>query len=528
MSQANLESTPQGAVRVRSRDEVEAFVRLDGPVESIEFNFTNRCNLRCVYCPQGSHEEGFHAETPEWQLEEILAYIDRHGVRKASIGYYGETTMVAGWDDFCETLLERGVALTIVSNFSRILSDREFDVLSRFEEIQVSIDSIDQATLRRVRKSVDVRTIVYDCQRIQARAHVAGRPVPRMIWTGVLTRDVVLGLREFVAMAASCSIRQVNFNSVGYFDGARSESIHVCDMEDEAFLAAAEEIERALALAKQLGVALKIQDQGRIMRRLVEMTGRTRVLDNGHYLASIDDLQAGARVYVYGSGEPGRYIAEQVARRGDLELMGFLDSRRGGEVDGLRVVRFADYVEARAANPEAEEDVLLVCSSAYDEIEAGLTQAGIEQYLDARELYLHTRGRSGGTKGAKVKRQGIQGSFAMADQAGDTLAPGLTRLCDSPWTQTYTDPKGEVYSCCQRGEVMGRLSRESGLSTVLNQKPYQRLRRQLLTGENLPPECAQCLIRPPTTPANLQRHVKGRLESVLADSARAGRQETSG
>ncbi|MDP6978755.1 MAG: radical SAM protein [Myxococcota bacterium] len=510
MSQPSLDLP----TRPTKRDALEPLLRLEGPVESIEFNFTNRCNLRCVYCPQGSHEDGFHAETADWQLDEILGYIDRNGVKHASIGYYGETTMVAGWEDVCERLMDRGVALTIVSNFSRVLSEREFDVLSRFEEIQVSIDSVDQATLRRVRKSVDVRTIVYDCQRIQAAALVAGRPVPRMIWTGVLTREVVFGLREFVAMAASCSIKQVNFNSVGYFDGANGESLHVCDLAEADFLKAAEEIERALALAKSLGVALKIQDHGRIMRRVVDITGRTRVLDNGHYLASIDDLSSEDRIYVYGSGEPGRYIAQQIQPRDGLDFAAFLDSSRGGEVDGAQVIAFEDYMRERGTRSTSKRDVILVCSSAYDEIEKGLVAAGVERYLDARELYLHTRGRSGGSEGARVKRQGIQGSFAMADQAGDTLAEGLTRLCDSPWTQTYTDPKGEVYSCCQRGEVMGQLSAKTGLARVLNQKSYRDLRKKLLTGRNLPAECAQCLIRPPTTPADLQRHVRAKLSKL--------------
>ncbi|MCP5043032.1 MAG: hypothetical protein GY944_18565, partial [bacterium] len=446
------------------------------------------------------------AETSGWQMREITDYIERNDVKKVSVGYYGETTMVEGWEAVCETLLARGVEMTIVSNLARTLSERELDVLARFEEIQVSIDTVDQAVLRKVRKAVDVRTILYDCQMIQARALLAGRPVPRMIWTGVLTRDVVMGLTRLVATAATCSIRHINFNSVGYFEGAKGESLHVCDMPEGEFMQAAAEIERALALAKQHGIAMKVQDHGRIMRRLVELTGKTRVLDNGHYLASLDQLSTKDRIFIYGSGVPGRYIARKIRENPSLELGGFLDTGFTGEVDGLSVERFANYMAYRESR-----DLILVCSGAYDEIEKTLVQAGIDRYLDAREIYLHAAGRSGGTQGATVRRQGIQGTFAMADQAGDDLAMGLTRLCDSPWTQIYTDPKGEVYSCCQRGEVMGNLRPGTGLEDVLNQEPYRKLRKQLLTGKNLSPECSQCVIRPPTTPTKLRRLVREKL-----------------
>lgn len=490
----------------RDRDEIAPLLRLEGGVESVEFNFTNRCNLRCVYCPQGSHPDDFHADTPGEQLDAILRYIDRHDVRKASVGYYGETTMIEGWEEVCEELLDRGVEMTIVSNFARSLSDREVEVLSRFSEIQVSIDSVDAKTLRAMRKAVDVRSIVFGCQRIQAEALLRGRPVPRMIWTGVLTRQVVMGLTRLVAMAATCSIRHVNFNSVGYFDGAKGESLHVCDLPEAEFVEAAQEIERAFDLAAQQGIDFKLQDHGRIMRRLVALTGRTRVLEKDHYLASLDALSPTDRIFVYGSGEPGRYVAERIAEREDLEFAGFLDSSQQGEAMGWPVQRFADYRREREPG-----DLILVCSAAFDQIESGLREAGIERYLDARDLYLAVAGRSGiRSSAAKNKRQGIQGAFEVADDDGDDLAPGWTRLCDSPWSQTYTDPKGEVYSCCQRGEVMGRINAKKDLSEVLNEEPYQRLRRQLLTGEDLPPECSQCTVRPPTRPENLQRRIRAR------------------
>lgn len=506
------QTTTQELPTTRRLDKLAPLYHLDTAVESIEFNFTNECNLRCVYCPQGSHEEGFHAETSQNQIDDIVSYIKTNNVKKASIGYYGETTMVEGWQEVCQELIDLGVELTIVSNFSRVLSKREFEVLSGFHEIQVSIDIVDPKILRSVRKAVDVRSIIYNCQNIQAHAILNGRPSPKMIWTGVLTGEVVMGLSHLVATAATCSIRHVNFNSVGYFEGAQAGAMHVCDLPDREFIAGAAEIERALALAKDHGVQLKIQDHSRIMRKLVSITGKTRVLDNGHYLENLGALKSSDRIFIYGSGAPGRYIAAKIKARSELDFQGFLDSSWSGEVDKIKVFTFEDYATDRRPN-----DLILVCSGAYDQIEKTLQDAGVEDYLDAREIYLCEAGRSQsdpdkpGTE--KSKRQGIQGNFAMVDDEGDDLAQGLTRLCDSPWSQVYTDPKGEVYSCCQRGEVMGKLNSSTAIGDVLNADSYKELRKQLLTGEKLNPECSQCLIKPPTSPENMQRWIGDKIRA---------------
>ncbi len=493
-------------LRARGKNDLAPLLRLDTAVESVEFNFTNHCNLRCVYCPQGTHEEGFHAETSRQQLDQIITYIKNNRVQRASVGYYGETTLVEGWEEVCQTLLDLGVRMTMVSNFARVLTPREVEVLAQFEEIQVSIDIVDQQILRSVRKSVDVRSIIYNSQLIQAHAILHRIQMPRVIWTGVLTDQVVMGLSHLVATAAVCNIRSINFNSLGYFDGARDSATHVCDMPDTEFLRAAEEIERALALAKQQGIFLRFQNHRQIMRRVVELTGKSRVLDNGHYLANLDDLSSRDRIFIYGSGAPGRYVAREIKKRGSFDFQGFLDSSWSGEVDQSPVQRFDAYLERRR-----DDDLILVCAEAYDQIEVNLQQAKVNRYLDAREIYLHSAGQSRGRGNARIKRQGIQGCFETTGDRGDDLAEGLTRLCDSAWMQVYTDPKGEVYSCCQRGDSMGNLGTDIGLSEILNGDAYRELRRQLLTGRNLSTECSRCVAKPPASPEKMQNWIREKL-----------------
>ena len=89
----------------------------------LSFTFTNRCNLRCVYCPQGTHPDEFHADSPDEQLRKIVAYIEQHGIERVSLGYYGETMMIDGWEAYCRPLLDRGIFITLVSNFSKSMRD---------------------------------------------------------------------------------------------------------------------------------------------------------------------------------------------------------------------------------------------------------------------------------------------------------------------------------------------------------------------------------------------------------------------
>lgn len=149
----------------------------------IAFSFTNRCNLRCVYCPQGTHPDDFHAETPKEQIDRIIAYALENRVSRISIGYYDEAMLVEGWEKAVEPLFGRGFTLNLVSNFSKVMTPAEVAAVSRFQEVQISIDTIDIPLLKQVRKAVDARTVLYNTHLIRAHVLRHGLPMPKLIWT---------------------------------------------------------------------------------------------------------------------------------------------------------------------------------------------------------------------------------------------------------------------------------------------------------------------------------------------------------
>ena len=363
-------------------DLVQLMLKPAAWLTSVNFNFTNRCNVRCVYCPQGSHAKGFHADSSRGLIEQIKSFIRAHDVGRAGIGYYGETLLIEGWEEDCAELLDQGVELHINSSFNRILSEREAAVLSRFSSIYMSIDTLDPALHREIRKAVDVRNIVFDLHMIRAQAIRAGRALPHVVWTGVMTDKAVFRLVEFVSAAISNGVAAVNFNDLADYDGAKGGVCHIAELEGGELAAAIAEIEAARELA------------------------------------------------------------------------------------------------ARHQMP----------------ITLGGADRALAKFKDARELRTN------------YAVNGIQGRTRALTTP---IKPGETRLCTDPWETVFADPKGEVYSCCVRGEVMGRLGDDTDLDAVLDNESYRALRLELLTGSNVNETCANCHLRPAVPVAELQRRVAG-------------------
>lgn len=343
-------------------------------LKRINFINTNRCNLRCVYCPQGSHPDEYHADlTPEF-FEEIFAFILDHKLEEAGFGYYGELTMIDDWWKPIRRILDAGVKAIATTNGSTLLSPEEVATFARFKYIEWSIDTHDVEILKKVRKKVDVRTIVHNFHLVRAYCLLHDLPLPELAWTGVLSINVADTLPEFVAYASSCGVKTLHFNEVGIYDGAVARGLNIVDQEGEVFERAASQVEQAVRLAERYGIAMDLAEMPRIQ-----------------------------------------------ARR---------EAVRRGELFGLPLKRHS--------TPTAE-------------------------------CYIHNEAA--------------------------ILPEGYTRACASPWEEFYLDPKGQVFACCTRGEVMGIAKTKAEIEGVLKNEKYQKLRHSLKTGVDLDSACANCLIR---------------------------------
>jgi radical SAM protein with 4Fe4S-binding SPASM domain len=366
------------------------------PPKRINFILTNRCNLRCTYCPEGSHPEDYYADLDDQSFEEIVAFIKEYGVQEASMAYYGELTMVRDWWKKAQRILDLGVALTATTNGHLPLSPDEVATFARFKYIEFSIDSHDEDTVRKVRKKTSVARIVHNFHLIRAYCLLHNLTPPDLIWTGVLTHHVVNQLPGFVAFAASNDINRINFNEVVIYEGAVEKGLNIVDMPSPDFEAAVVSVEKALALAKTQSIQLNIAELPRIR-----------------------------------------------ARQEHRDLNAPLVARTTAVASTLN----------------------------------------------------HTE--------------------------GDSVPAGYTRDCGAPWNELYLDPKGRVYACCNRGDVMGIARTSAQIKSVFSNSKYQELRRSLATGVNLDPACATCAVRPVVPVAMRENtYAKQRYKNMIAHRLR--------
>jgi len=487
-------------------NDIGPLVERPAGIDHLAFTVTNHCNLRCVYCPQGSHPDEFHAETPAQQIELIENYVAENKVTKISLGYYGETMLIPGWEKIAARLLDLGVRMNFVSSFSRIMKPEEVAVVSRFHDVQISIDTINPDVLKRIRKAVDVRTILYNTHLIRSHVIAHDLPMPRLIWTAVVSNRVVQSLPDLVAMAISSGIRDIACNDLAYMNEEARLAAEVCNVVDlplDEFTLAYAAIHRARRLAVRHGVRLSESDFRRVEAHADAVLQTSVRMQLSRRLRHARDIDPTRPIFVYGAGDTGRELRSRLSP--EVTVRAIIDSNRRGTCDGLPLITLDDYkTNARS------DDLILIASMFEDEIEAKLLESGINHYARAFSAarapdQLATLPQAHDRHSAD--RQGIQGTYRMPGDENDDVPPGRTRLCLAPWTEIFFDPKGEAYSCCMRGRVMGVLRGGTGIDDILRSEEYRALRRQLLTGQDLDPECRYCEAHAVTTPEEMKAKV---------------------
>jgi MoaA/NifB/PqqE/SkfB family radical SAM enzyme len=74
---------------------------------------------------------------------------------------------------------------------------------------------------------------------------------------------------------------------------------------------------------------------------------------------------------------------------------------------------------------------------------------------------------------------------------GETLAPGMTRACIQPWNRVIIQSDGTASPCCYGADSVGNIATQ-GFDAVVNGEKMMALKRSLLTGKDLQPQCRAC------------------------------------
>ena len=225
------------------------------PLSSLNFMFTEKCNLKCVYCPQYSVTSS-NGHIDASLLDYIIEYILTNSIKSAGIGFYGETLCFEGWEQYARKLIDAGIGMSICSNWNHKLTDNEVRVLSRFNFMQFSIDTANADLLRTIRPPADFKNILYNMHLIRSKVILDNLPHPVFMWCSVLSNKIVPYLSDLVAMAVSNGVKHINFNELEYYEESSHELKSIFDLENDEFVFAVNEIEKMDLLAKKYGVEI--------------------------------------------------------------------------------------------------------------------------------------------------------------------------------------------------------------------------------------------------------------------------------
>lgn len=103
-------------------------------------------------------------------------------------------------------------------------------------------------------------------------------------------------------------------------------------------------------------------------------------------LHSLDQLAQKNRIAIYGSGKIGHGFKGYMEKlRPDLEVVFYIDTFRSGTRDSLPILPLGEVESKRG-----QFDTILVCSTAWDEIEEMVVEKGYEFYIISNELMYET------------------------------------------------------------------------------------------------------------------------------------------
>ncbi|WP_415714086.1 radical SAM protein [Maridesulfovibrio sp.] len=282
-------------------------------LDSVNFQPITKCNLSCVYCPQHWNKaEG--SEMDNSLLRKTVDYIKDNDVIQATVGFYGETLIGKNWKEYCAELLDSGVTMNLCSNFNMELSDEDCRILSRFNHIQLSIDSADPEILKEVRPPANLQRMLLNMHKIRAAAIIQDLPVPDFQWMCTLTDRVVSQLPALVSLAASNNVPQLNCNELAYFDGKKLPVNSIFSLQGKKFAEAINYVEHALQIARKNNIRMSMLPAWK------EMVEAKRAVEHAHdeYGVELDlavkpvqlgnqmhNIQGDAQIYGQRSDIPG-------------------------------------------------------------------------------------------------------------------------------------------------------------------------------------------------------------------------------
>ena len=220
-------------VHAEAQRQGERDIRRPWKLRELRIDINEACNLRCSYCPV-SHPDYNGKPMSDEVLNRTLKFtLDTRNDVVLHVNGHGETTYHPNWAPFCKSLVEAGKRPDIITNLAKNYSEDEIELLSHFTAVQVSLDSVDDYMMKKIRKPVRVGKVFETMDRIRAKGKQEQRRPPVMSFSVGVYDPSVWALPEFVDQMIAMKIDSVTFwNLVKYKHDKLTRPLRALSVED--------------------------------------------------------------------------------------------------------------------------------------------------------------------------------------------------------------------------------------------------------------------------------------------------------
>lgn len=204
----------------------------------------NKCNLRCIYCSQSVPKsdknqdvtttiEWYKAEFTQDEFLDIIKYIYPKGLKIINFCSLSELTLYKGWQKLVLDLKDGypEIYLTVVTNLSLEYKDSDIEALLLFDQVYISVDTLDEKLFSEVRCGGDIRLIKKNIERLIKRKNERALIKPTFVFNVTIYDKSILTLVDLVRYAAYYGIN-LNFSNLFNSPGTEMEKGYINKISD--------------------------------------------------------------------------------------------------------------------------------------------------------------------------------------------------------------------------------------------------------------------------------------------------------
>lgn len=171
-------------------------------------SFTNRCNLSCIYCVQSELKDKnpyFKMDFPYEHAQKALDYFASLGIDRFSTCVEGEATLYKHWYDVFSEFHRKypHIKLRMTTNLNREFSEEELDLLTEYQILDISIDSLNPSTYSEIRVNGKLELLLKNLDKIDKRVKDRGITGPKITLHTVLSSKTWTELEALADFAFS-------------------------------------------------------------------------------------------------------------------------------------------------------------------------------------------------------------------------------------------------------------------------------------------------------------------------------------